>query len=96
MIHYVLLKFKPGTWTEEIRALADTTFRQLEQEVPSIISAKIYENCYERESNADVMIRLKIDSPEHLTEYLRHPLHVRFAEITTPLRSQPVVSFDRM
>lgn len=79
MIHYALMKFHPGAYTDEIRKLTKETFDELPKLVPAILSAQTFENCYERDSNADLMIRVEVDAPEHLPDYLNHPLHVHFA-----------------
>ena len=96
MVHYALMKFHPGAYTDEIRALTKSTFEELPKVVPAIIKAETFENCYERDSNADLMIRVEVDEPAHLPDYLNHPLHVHFAQVTTPLRCQPITSFDHL
>lgn len=96
MVHYALMKFHPGALTDEYRALIRHTYEELPKLVPSILSAQVFENCYVRDSNYDLMFRVEVDAPEHLPDYLNHPLHVKMAQDTAPLRCAPIVSFDHL
>ena len=83
MTHYVLLKFKPGEYDDSILALAEKTFAQLENELDGITRAQVWSNCVERDTNADLMVRLELTGEDMLGVYLRHPLHVEFANQTS-------------
>lgn len=95
MVHYALIKFQPGTYTDELRKFTLDTFAALAKEVPTILSAQVFDNGYKRDSNADIMVRVEVTSAETLPLYLNHPLHVKFGQTIAPYRSQPIVSFDR-
>lgn len=80
MIHYVLLKFKPGADVDAIEKNVRDTYLRLEQTLPYLADAKVFRNCVSRDTNADIMATIRLDSPTHLQDYLTHPLHVQMAE----------------
>ena len=80
MTHYVLLKFKPGTDLDTVEAKVRKTYNELEQTLDFLTTPIVYRNCVERDSNADIMVTVDLDSNEHLQDYLTHPLHVRMAQ----------------
>ena len=95
MIHYLLLKFRPGSCGSQIRKRAEAAYRDLACQVEGIISAQVLDNCVFRDSNADLMVRLELSGPQVLTAYLEHPVHRHFAEEIEPCVSQRL-TFDHM
>ena len=80
MTHYVLLKFKPGTDLDAVEARVRKTYNELDQTLDFLTSPIVYRCCVERDSNADIMATVQLDSKEHLQDYLTHPLHVQMAQ----------------
>ena len=54
MIHYVLLKFKPGTDLDAAEKQIRETYEALDRELPFFHDPKTYRCCVERDSNADI------------------------------------------
>lgn len=80
MTHYVLLKFKPGTDLDAVEARVRKTYNELDQALDFLTNPIVYRCCVERDSNADIMATVQLDSKEHLQDYLTHPLHVQMAQ----------------
>ncbi len=79
MTHYVLMKFKPGTDLAGSEKRIRETYSQLDAALPFLHNPRIYRNCVERDSNADIMAVIDLDSEEDLPRYLNHPLHLQMA-----------------
>ena len=77
--HYVLLKLAPGTDVEAARDRVWQTYRALDEELVWLNRPEVYRTCVERDSNADIMAVIELDSPEYLQPYLTHPLHLQMA-----------------
>lgn len=80
MTHYVLLKFKPGTDLDAVEANVRETYERLDQLLPFLTDPVVFRNCVDRDSNADLMAVVQLDSSEHLNDYLTHPLHIQMAQ----------------
>ena len=93
MIHYVLLKFAAGTDLDAAEALVRETYGKLEETLEYLHEPKIFRNCVERDSNADLMVSIRLDSPGQLQSYLTHPLHVSMGKTLNPSLVNRV-SFD--
>ena len=79
MTHYVLMKFKPGTDLDADEARIRETYRQLDETLDFLHNPRIFRNCVERDSNADLMAVIDLDDPASLPDYLQHPLHLAMA-----------------
>lgn len=66
MTHYVLLKFKPGTDLDAVEASVRETYEKLDQLLPFLTDPVVFRNCVDRDSNADLMAVVQLDSSEHL------------------------------
>ena len=84
MIHYVLLKFKPGTDLDAAEKQIRETYEALDRELPFFHDPKTYRCCVERDSNADIMSIMRLDAPEDLPKYLQHPLHMAMGKSLNP------------
>ena len=84
MTHYVLLKFEPGFDVDAAEALVRKTYDGLAEALPWLTNQKVYRSCVSRDTNADVMAVIELDSEEHLMPYLTHPLHLAMAEELNP------------
>lgn len=80
MIHYLLLKFEPEFFNDEVFSLAVNTFAKLRSVLPGIKDIQVCKNCGYRNCNADIMVRMELATPEDLNVYLEHPLHQCFVE----------------
>ena len=80
MVHYVLLKFKQGADLDRAEEKVRKTYDSLAEELPYLNDPAVYRCCVERDSNADIMAVIKLDSPEFLEPYLTHPKHVQMAQ----------------
>lgn len=94
MIHYLLLKFEQGYFTQDVFRLAADTFESLKEELPGITAVQVIQNSVCRSSNADLMVRMELSDQEMLYTYLNHPLHQRFAQQVSPHLVQKA-SFDQ-
>lgn len=80
MIHYNFLKFKAGTDVDAIAEKSKAVYAELEKELDFLSDVRIRRCVTERESNADIMFAMRIDSPDKLTAYLQAPKHVALIE----------------
>lgn len=80
MIHYNFLKFKPGADIDAALNKCRTVYAELEKELSFLHDARVERCVTARDSNADIMMIMRIDAPEQLSAYLNHPLHVALAQ----------------
>ena len=80
MTHYVLLKLAPGSDIDQVEARVRQTYAELDAELPYLNNPMVYRSCVERDSNADIMAVIQLDSEEFLQPYLTHPKHVQMAQ----------------
>ncbi len=80
MIHYLLLKFEPEYFSDEIFQFALDTFNKLKAELPGVEDVSLAKNCVDRDDNADLLITMKLRSEDMLGVYLEHPLHQKFVQ----------------
>lgn len=95
MTHYVLFRFNDPQQKTIIYEKAKIVFAALQQEVSCILDAQVFLNCVERNSNADLLIKMELNGPEALEIYLYHPLHRKFVLETDDFVEQRT-SFDHM
>ncbi|MCR4590572.1 MAG: Dabb family protein [Lachnospiraceae bacterium] len=93
MKHYVLLKFKENADLDSIEKTVRDTYVSLDRELYFLHDPVVHRNTVDRDSNADIMAEIRLDSPEQLQSYLTHPLHLKMAE---DLKNEVVsrISFD--
>ncbi len=94
MMHYVLLKFRKGADVDAAEKLVRSTYEKLAEVLPYLSSPVTYRCCVERDSNADIMAVMRLDSADKLQEYLHHPLHVGMGKQLNP-SIETRISFDR-
>ena len=94
MVHYVMIKFQEGYLGEERIAMIRDTYTEMLEAIDGILGVEIHENIIERDSNADLMIRIELEGAAALDTYLNHPLHVAFAREARP-NIVKMVTFDR-
>mgnify|MGYP002516117226 FL=1 len=80
MTHYNLLKLKDPSDTDKVLALCKAVYAELEAELDFLHDASVTRCITQRDSNADIMMVMRIDSPEQLGAYLQHPEHVALAQ----------------
>ena len=80
MKHYVLLKLAPGADLEAAYDRVRQTYQALADELAWLNRPEVYRSCVERDSNADIMAAIELDSAEYLQPYLTHPLHMKMAQ----------------
>ena len=80
MIHYVLLKFVPGTDLDAAEARVRKTYDELAETLPFLNDPEVFRSCIERDSNADIMAKVRLDDESCLQPYLTHPLHLAMAQ----------------
>lgn len=95
MTHYVLLKLAEGADVDAVEKRVAETYCALEQALPYLNDPVVYRSCVTRESNADIMVSLQLDSPDQLQPYLTHPLHLQMAQDLKDMLAGKV-SFDHM
>ena len=79
--HYVLLRFQPDFFTDELYRDSVEMFRQIADAVPGIRSLRVHRNCIPRSTNYDIMVEIQLEGEEILKEYLGHPLHREYARV---------------
>lgn len=84
IVHIVMLRFISEETANEGYELAKTAFADLKKEIATIEDVKIRRNCVGREGNFSVMIEMVLSDEETLDKYLKHPLHVGFAQKCMP------------
>lgn len=95
MTHYVLLKFVSGTDLDAAEKRVREAYAALDQALDFFHDPQVCRSCVERDSNADIMVSVRLDRPEQLQDYLCHPLHLAMGKDLGPLLSQKV-SFDHL
>ena len=80
MTHYNLLKLKDPSDTEKALAQCKAVYAELEAELDFLYDASVTRCITQRDSNADIMMVMRIDSPEQLGAYLQHPKHVALSQ----------------
>ena len=94
MRHMVMMKLQPGAYDDQADADYRETFRALQAALPEeILSVQVLRNCVPRAPNMDVLIEMRLRSPESLPIYLHHPLHVAIGERYNP-KVVRIASFD--
>jgi len=80
MIHYVLLKLAPGSDAAAVEERVRKTYDALAEALPYLNDPVVKANCIARDSNADIMAVIRLDSEDCLQPYLTHPLHLQMAQ----------------
>ena len=80
MIHYVLLKLAPGSDLDAAEARVRKTYQELAEALPYLNDPEVYRSCVERDSNADIMAKIRLDDESCLQPYLTHPLQMQMAK----------------
>jgi len=92
--HLVLMRLKPGVFTEEARQDYIDTFAALKVALPEdVLDAKVYENVVDRPQNMTVMVEMILKDEASLPKYLRHPLHQGIGRRYNPF-VEAIASFD--
>ena len=76
MIHYNFLKLTQAADAEAVLARC----REVYAELDFLHDAKVSRCITVRDSNADIMMVMRLDRPEQLSAYLQHPKHVALAQ----------------
>lgn len=93
MIHYFLLKFEPDYYGRDVLNYTKEVFNSIVNTIDDVLSAEVYGNCIERDSNMDIMVVMRFGSKEALSSYLNHQLHLEFVN-TIDKHVVSRVSFD--
>ena len=80
MIHYNFLKLTQAADAEAVLARCREVYAELEAELDFLHDAKVSRCITVRDSNADIMMVMRLDRPEQLSAYLQHPKHVTLAQ----------------
>ena len=85
MVHYIFLRFKENTLTENvINGIADK-LDELEKQCEGITNPQIYRNIVSCNENMDLMITIELRTLEDLNVYLEseahHTLYEKYSEI---------------
>lgn len=80
MVHYVLLKFKENTLTEDVFNTIAAQYEELEKRMDGLTNPQIYRNIVTRDSNMDLMITVELAGREDLSVYLESETHQTLAE----------------
>lgn len=85
LVHMVFMKFEDGYFTPEVINEIKETYRTLQGELPNDIhTVKIIQNCIERDTNMDLLIRANLEGKDSLPIYLNHPAHVAIGKKMNP------------
>ena len=92
--HLVLMRLKPGVFTEAARQDYIDTFAALKAALPEdVLDAKVYENVVDRPQNMTVMVEMILKDEASLPKYLQHPLHQGIGRRYNP-HVEAIASFD--
>ena len=80
MIHYNFLKLTQAADVDAVFARCREVYAELEAELDFLHDAKVSRCITVRDSNADIMMVMRLDRPEQLSAYLQHPEHVALAQ----------------
>lgn len=80
MIHYNFLKLTQLRTRKQSLRAAGEVYAELEAELDFLHDAKVSRCITVRDSNADIMMVMRLDRPEQLSAYLQHPKHVALAQ----------------
>ena len=80
MIHYNFLKLTQDADADAVLARCREVYAELEAELDFLHDAKVSRCITVRDSNADIMMVMRLDRPEQLSSYLQHPKHVALAQ----------------
>ena len=78
MVHYLLLKVAPDYDIDQVAEQVEHTYSRIERQVSGVSNVRVFRNCVDRDSNADLMIRLELERKGVLNDYLEHELHKGF------------------
>ncbi len=94
MVHYVLLKLAKDVDADSVERKVRGVYEELAKTLDYLNDPVTYRCCVDRDSNADIMSVVRLDSADCLQPYLEHPLHVQMAQV---LKDAVVgrMSFDR-
>lgn len=84
MDHYLLFKFKPDYPADEFQEDLQHTYRQIREQIDGIKEIRFIENVYERKTNADLMIYMRVSDRNSLEEYLNSKIHREFVGRASP------------
>jgi len=82
MKHYVLFKFEPDYYNEDVLKYTKEVFYSIGKKLDNILNVNVYSNCIIRDSNMDVMVEMDLENKESLDFYLNDALHKAFADRT--------------
>ena len=80
MVHYVLLKLAPGADVDFAENKVRKVYESLAAELDYLNDPVTYRCCVARDSNADIMSVIRLDGPQYLEPYLKHPRHAQMAQ----------------
>ncbi len=93
--HYLLLKLKEEYASErgELFELAKELFGKIADDNIGIENLSVQKNCIERDSNMDILVKFCFEDRKVLQDYLKHPLHLKFIELTH-MKTSKVITID--
>ena len=92
--HLVMMRLKPGVFTEEAERDYRDTFAALKEALPEdILAATVHKNMVDRPQNMTVMVEMILKDEASLPKYLRHPLHQGIGRRYNPF-VEAIASFD--
>ena len=93
--HYLLLKIKEEYLSEkeELLGLAKELFGKIPDDLVGIKDLSVQANCIERDSNMDILVKFRFEDRKILDEYLKHPLHLKFIELTR-MKTSKAITID--
>lgn len=82
IMHYAMFRIIAEDQREPILSLFQESYSRMATEIPGISNLSVLENCFERESNCDIMVRFEVSDLSYLPVYIEHPLHKAFMKST--------------
>lgn len=80
MLHYNLLKLRHGADADQIFQRCCVAYSRLEKELDFLHDVQVRRCATCRDSNADIMMVMRIDEPKQLSAYLQHPEHLALVQ----------------
>ena len=92
--HIVMMRLKPGVFTEEAEKDYRDTFEAIRDALPGdVLDVRVERNIVNRSQNMTVMIEMILRDESSLDLYLQHPLHREIGRRYNP-SVEAIASFD--
>jgi len=94
-IHIVMLKLRSGFLNPGTIEQIENLYDEIKIQTPGIEEVHTYTNCFEREENYDLLIKLYLNNMNVLPEYMSSSKHMQFIALVEPyMISKAIIDYD--